>query len=129
MAEQATTHVMLVNSQPNFKIYNKSARPRPEDGVVTETIRLAPGANRVDATRLKDPTFIAQMKEDVELDRVYVMKGTIKDMRADAAVQLIDLTIDGDILRDWLSIENREHVRAAIETQLLAIKGIAHKAS
>ena len=117
MAEQATTHVMLVNSQPNFKIYNKSARPRPEDGIVTETIRLAPGA------------FIAQMREDVELERVYVMKGTIKDMRADAAVQLIDLTIDGDILRDWLAIENREHVRAAIEAQLLAIKGIAHKAS
>lgn len=123
MAEQATT-VMLVNGQPNIKVYLKAFRA-PVEGAATEHDKLVlkPGANRIDSALLKDPDFIKQMKEDIDLGRVYPMKQFDK-LRQDEALALVELTGDADILNEWLKSCPHAAVQDAIRDQLRGITGL-----
>jgi len=126
MAEQATTEKLLVNNQPNIKVYTRSHRPSADSGLVTETLTLKPGANRVDPAKLAAKEFVQQMREDVEAGRVVPMSDDITKLRPDEALRVVDLTIDRDILQSWQASERRDAIKAAIGKQLTEITGVAH---
>lgn len=130
MAEQATTQpttVILINKEPRVRVYIKTVETTVQGFTKTshEHMTLRPGANRLPRALVEDKSIREQMKADADDGRVVPMAVPLSKMKDAAALELIELTGDVEMLNEWLAVETRDAVKQALRKQITGITGIA----
>lgn len=109
-----------------LSVHGYSQKATTKGATQSDTIALKPGVNVVTKAQLeelkKNDIFIHRLETGTYQVDEKVAGDSIQGLQANHAIDLVQETLDRNILRKWLVDENRKNVREAIDAQLEKVK-------